>query len=120
VDDIENYNKKTWLWKGCKHIKQGDFICLGPGAIPMPVSLPNAKCGPQVIGTPRPDNIDDIASLNPCPSKDECVRFILSFFPSFFVIVYLPPSLFCVEVSSLGFESRFRVDLLTDAFLDSV
>ncbi|KAJ5396481.1 hypothetical protein N7509_004594 [Penicillium cosmopolitanum] len=74
VDDIEKYNKNIWLWRGCKKIMQGDFICLGPGAIPMPVALPNAKCGPQVVGTGRPANMGDLASLNPCPSKDECCQ----------------------------------------------
>lgn len=32
----------------------------------MPSVLKNAVCGPQVAGTKRPDNWDDIESLNPC------------------------------------------------------
>lgn len=63
---------------GAKRLGREISICLGPGAIPMPVALPGPVCGPQVIGTGRPGNMDDLANLNPSPSTDECVS--LSFF----------------------------------------
>lgn len=79
---------------------QGDFICLGPGAIPMPVALPNAKCGPQVVGTGRPANMGDLASLNPCPSKDECVSFRSFVRSLILVFVFLLSGIFNVDISS--------------------
>ncbi|KAJ5698869.1 hypothetical protein N7462_000874 [Penicillium macrosclerotiorum] len=70
--DINQYNANNWLWKGCDLIAQGDFICLSPGDPPMPVALAAAVCGPQVPGTVRPSTWSDLASLNPCPSKNDC------------------------------------------------
>ncbi|KAJ5138325.1 uncharacterized protein N7515_003173 [Penicillium bovifimosum] len=64
--DIEAFNKDTWAWLGCGHLYQGDFICLSPGKPPMPMALPHATCGPQVPGTTRPENWNDLAGLNPC------------------------------------------------------
>ncbi|KAJ5094282.1 hypothetical protein N7456_010143 [Penicillium angulare] len=69
--NIESYNTNTWDWYGCSDLYQGAFICLSPGAPPMPVALPQATCGPQVPGTTRPSDMSTLASLNPCPS-DEC------------------------------------------------
>ncbi|CAG8136088.1 unnamed protein product [Penicillium nalgiovense] len=71
TSDIETWNAGSWDWSGCENVKQGDFVCLSSGALPMPVALPQATCGPQVPGTRRPGNYADLASLNPCP-KDQC------------------------------------------------
>lgn len=75
TDDIEKYNTRTFAWHGCGRIKQGNFICLGPGEPPWPVAMPHATCGPQVPGTVRPVGIVDwskIGLMNPCPSG-QCV-----------------------------------------------
>lgn len=50
-------------------------MCLGPGAIPMPVALDWAECGPSLVGTARPENMDDLPGMNPCPSY-QCVSFL--------------------------------------------
>ncbi|KAJ5287802.1 hypothetical protein N7478_003488 [Penicillium angulare] len=70
--NIESYNTNTWDWYGCSDLYQGAFICLSPGAPPMPVALPQATCGPQVPGTTRPSDMSNLASLNPCPSNECC------------------------------------------------
>lgn len=75
TSNIETWNVGSWGWPGCAKIKQGDFVCLSSGALPMPVALPNAVCGPQVPGTRRPIKYSDLASLNPCPST-QCVSVI--------------------------------------------
>lgn len=75
VGNIESWNTGAWDWRGCDNVKQGDFVCLSSGALPMPVALPRATCGPQVPGTKRPARYADLASLNPCP-LDQCVRLI--------------------------------------------
>ncbi|KAF4770863.1 hypothetical protein HAV15_012874 [Penicillium sp. str.  len=69
TSNIETWNVGSWGWPGCARLKQGDFVCLSSGALPMPVALPNAVCGPQVPGTQRPAKYGDLASLNPCPSN---------------------------------------------------
>jgi len=38
----------------------------------MPTPLVKAHCGPQKPGTKKPDNIDDIQTLNPCPLNACC------------------------------------------------
>ncbi|KAK3303739.1 glycoside hydrolase superfamily [Chaetomium strumarium] len=50
----------------------GNNICLSTGSPPMPAPLDKASCGPQVPGTPRPANMDDLANLNPCPLNACC------------------------------------------------
>lgn len=70
--DIESFNKNTWAWLGCRHLYQGDFICLSAGKPPMPMALPQATCGPQVPGTTRPAKWADLAGVNPCPAS-KCV-----------------------------------------------
>ncbi|KAF2734823.1 hypothetical protein EJ04DRAFT_492871 [Polyplosphaeria fusca] len=72
IQDIEDRNKKTWGWAGCSYLLPGQVICLSTGSQPMPASVENAVCGPQVPGTKKPDNMDDLASLNPCPLKACC------------------------------------------------
>jgi hypothetical protein len=70
--NIETWNAGAWGWTGCTGIKQGDFICLSSGDLPMPASLPQAVCGPQVPGAARPIRYSDVGSLNPCVSG-QCV-----------------------------------------------
>lgn len=68
VKQIEDRNKKTWGWAGCgPNLLIGQRLCLSTGSPPMPNSVPNAVCGPQVPGTQKPPNMDDLADLNPCP-----------------------------------------------------
>ncbi|CRL19484.1 Chitin-binding, type 1 [Penicillium camemberti] len=74
TSNIETWNVGSWGWPGCARLKQGDFVCLSSGALPMPVALPNAVCGPQVPGTQRPAKYGDLASLNPCPSNQCCAK----------------------------------------------
>ncbi|KAJ5383026.1 Peptidoglycan-binding Lysin subgroup [Penicillium concentricum] len=69
--NIETWNAGAWAFSGCANVRQGDFVCLSSGALPMPVALPHATCGPQVPGTRHPASYSDLASLNPCPS-DQC------------------------------------------------
>jgi hypothetical protein len=75
--DIERLNSRTWDWLGCENLPQGSFICVSAGEPPMPVSLPNAVCGPQVPGATRPGTWSEIGSLNPCPAN-ECVSPVIS------------------------------------------
>ncbi|KAJ5938557.1 glycoside hydrolase family 18 protein, partial [Penicillium verhagenii] len=70
TEDIEAYNNDTFGWTSCDDIRTGSFLCLSAGSPPMPVAISNYICGPQVTGTPRPDNISDIASLNPCVAQN--------------------------------------------------
>ncbi|KAJ5827353.1 Peptidoglycan-binding Lysin subgroup [Penicillium robsamsonii] len=72
TSNIETWNTGAWAWSGCANVKQGDFVCLSSGSLPMPVALPHATCGPQVPGTRRPDKYSDLGSLNPCPSNQCC------------------------------------------------
>ncbi|KAK4236578.1 hypothetical protein C8A03DRAFT_16799, partial [Achaetomium macrosporum] len=71
-DQIEERNTKTWGWLGCSKLTVGNNICLSTGSPPMPAPLDKAACGPQVPGTPRPANMDDLANLNPCPLNACC------------------------------------------------
>lgn len=72
VDQIESFNKKTWGWSGCSRRMAQAVICLSDGTPPMPAPLANAVCGPQKPGTKKPDNMDDIQKLNPCPLNACC------------------------------------------------
>ncbi|KAJ5884953.1 Peptidoglycan-binding Lysin subgroup [Penicillium taxi] len=66
VDEIQQYNDKSYGWAGCDNLVQGDFICLSPGEPMMPVALPQATCGPQVPQAIRPSNWGDVSSMFPC------------------------------------------------------
>lgn len=72
VTQIENWNKKTWGWMGCKDLQAKMKICLSSGDALMPAPIANAKCGPQVPGTKRPTNRTALALLNQCPLKACC------------------------------------------------
>ncbi|KAL4904081.1 hypothetical protein BDW74DRAFT_185756 [Aspergillus multicolor] len=71
-DDIEDFNKDTWGWNGCKNIFAGSVICISEGTPPMPAAMENALCGPQVPGTEAPDDMSTLADLNPCPLNACC------------------------------------------------
>jgi chitinase len=72
VAQIEERNKNTWGWAGCGFLLPGQVLCISTGSPPMPASLPNAVCGPQVPNTPKPSNTNDLASLNACPLRACC------------------------------------------------
>ncbi|KAK1244939.1 hypothetical protein MKX08_004568 [Trichoderma sp. CBMAI-0020] len=72
ITQIENWNKKTWGWMGCKDLQAKMKICLSSGDALMPAPIANAKCGPQVPGTKRPTNGTALALLNQCPLKACC------------------------------------------------
>lgn len=72
VSHINSRNKKTWGWAGCSALQPDQIICLSTGSPPMPAPIANAVCGPQVNGTKKPDDMDDLADLNPCPLKVCC------------------------------------------------
>ncbi|KAA8646796.1 uncharacterized protein ATNIH1004_005471 [Aspergillus tanneri] len=72
IEDLENFNKKTWGWAGCDRLQPKQRICLSKGNPAMPESIENAVCGPQVPGTKQPAKGTDLADLNPCPLKTCC------------------------------------------------
>jgi chitinase len=72
ADQIEERNKKTWGWAGCNAIQPGQVFCLSTGTPPMPAPVANYVCGPQVKGTEKPSDMDDLADLNPCPLNACC------------------------------------------------
>lgn len=72
VDDINNFNQDTWAWNGCKHLYPHNIICISTGNPPMPASVSNAICGPQVPGTPTPPSGTNISLLNECPLNACC------------------------------------------------
>ncbi|KAJ3478737.1 hypothetical protein NLG97_g8492 [Lecanicillium saksenae] len=72
LDELDGFNKNTWSWNGCDLVWVQAIICLSSGAPPMPASLANAVCGPQVPGTQRSSDVTDISSLNPCPLNACC------------------------------------------------
>ncbi|KAJ5114021.1 hypothetical protein N7456_002555 [Penicillium angulare] len=71
-DEILSFNTDTWGWNGCDPLWAGSIICLSTGDPPMPASMENAVCGPQVPGTEAPTNGTDLADLNPCPLNACC------------------------------------------------
>ncbi|KAL3462009.1 hypothetical protein BJX64DRAFT_288751 [Aspergillus heterothallicus] len=70
VDEIESLNTETWGWNGCDTLWVGIIMCLSTGDPPMPASLDNAVCGPQVPGTEAPTNGTALADLNPLQSAN--------------------------------------------------
>jgi chitinase len=67
LDNIETYNNQTWGWLGCGDLEAEMNICLSRGTPSFPAPVANAVCGPQVTGTNATSDVDDWASLNPCP-----------------------------------------------------
>lgn len=72
VDELESYNNDTWGWGGCNPLYAQTIICLSEGNAPMPASLANAECGPQVPGTVAPASGTNISTLNECPLNACC------------------------------------------------
>ncbi|CAI7616225.1 unnamed protein product [Penicillium glandicola] len=72
--NIETWNTNTSAWYGCNSLQEGGLMCLSAGEPPMPVSIGDAVCGPQVPGTERPKMWFQIASLNPCSAGQCCSR----------------------------------------------
>ncbi|VBB80335.1 Putative Glycoside Hydrolase Family 18 [Podospora comata] len=72
VTELENFNKNTWGWSGCKLLYPDFNMCVSDGAAPMPAIVPNAMCGPTMNGTVRPPVGTNISTLNPCPLNVCC------------------------------------------------
>ncbi|KAM7214753.1 hypothetical protein V8F06_009825 [Rhypophila decipiens] len=73
VQDIEDFNKKTWGWGGCDLLFKDTIMCLSSGRPPFPAVIPNAICGPQAPNTTKPTDPNfDISKLNPCPLNACC------------------------------------------------
>ncbi|KAK2771652.1 hypothetical protein FQN53_004945 [Emmonsiellopsis sp. PD_33] len=72
VEDIEDFNKNTWGWSGCKHLFTEFKLCVSSGDPPMPAPVSGAICGPTVPGTEQPPKGTNLTTLNPCPLKVCC------------------------------------------------
>ncbi|KFZ10472.1 hypothetical protein V501_05180 [Pseudogymnoascus sp. VKM F-4519 (FW-2642)] len=72
VADLENFNKKTWGWNGCKVLYSDFKMCTSIGSPPMPAPVSNALCGLTVSGTSEPVARTDLSKLNPCPLNVCC------------------------------------------------
>lgn len=72
VDEIESYNNDTWAWMGCDDLQPGNYICLSSGWPPMPATVANAVCGPQVNNTPIAPHGTNFSTLNECPLNACC------------------------------------------------
>jgi GH18 family chitinase len=71
-EKIENFNKNTWGWNGCKLLFVGTNMCLSKGNPPFPAPIANAVCGPQKPGSKPPNDSSDIAKMNACPLNACC------------------------------------------------
>jgi chitinase len=71
-EKIESFNSKTWGWNGCEKLFADYKICLSTGYPPMPASVPNAVCGPQVNDTVKAPPNTDLSTLNQCPLNACC------------------------------------------------
>jgi hypothetical protein len=71
-DKLDEFNKNTWGWNGCKILFVGVKMCLSTGSPLMPAPVKNAVCGPTVPGTETPPAGTNLTSLNPCPLKVCC------------------------------------------------
>lgn len=72
VADIGTWNTDTWGWTGCSDLLVGYNICLSSGYAPMPTTVANAVCGPQVNGTAVAPVGTDLTTLNECPLNACC------------------------------------------------
>ncbi|KAH7626010.1 hypothetical protein B0T09DRAFT_392288 [Sordaria sp. MPI-SDFR-AT-0083] len=72
LTQVENFNKNTWGWNGCKLLYPDFNMCVSDGAAPMPAIVPNAVCGPTMNGTVQPPAGTNISMLNPCPLNVCC------------------------------------------------
>jgi chitinase len=71
-EKIESFNKETWGWNGCEKLFADYNICLSTGYPPMPATIPNAVCGPQVNDTAKAPPGTDLSTLNQCPLNACC------------------------------------------------
>ncbi|KAI1464711.1 class V chitinase Chi100 [Daldinia caldariorum] len=71
-EQIASFNNNTWGWNGCEKLFADYKICLSTGFPPMPASIPNAVCGPQVNNTATPPPGTDFSTLNECPLNACC------------------------------------------------
>lgn len=69
---LEDFNKNTWSWNGCKLLWVGVNMCLSTGSAPMPAPVTNAVCGPTVPRTQKPASGTNLTTLNLCPLKVCC------------------------------------------------
>ncbi|KAK8129159.1 chitinase [Apiospora kogelbergensis] len=72
IEKLEEFNKKTWGWNGCKLLFKDTVMCLSEGNPPFPAPIANAVCGPQKPGSKKPTDNSDISKLNPCPLNACC------------------------------------------------
>ncbi|KAJ5097120.1 hypothetical protein N7456_007841 [Penicillium angulare] len=72
VTEIESWNNDTWAWMGCDDLQPGNYICLSSGWPPMPATVSNAVCGPQVNNTPIAPHGTNFSTLNECPLNACC------------------------------------------------
>ncbi|RBQ72278.1 hypothetical protein FVER14953_07589 [Fusarium verticillioides] len=72
ISDLDEFNKETWGWNGCKNLLLGQKICTSKGNPPLPAPVSNAQCGPMKPGTKMPTGGKKLADLNPCPLKACC------------------------------------------------
>ncbi|KAL9572597.1 hypothetical protein ACKAV7_003430 [Fusarium commune] len=72
VSDLDEFNKETWGWNGCKNLLLGQKICTSKGSPPLPAPVSNAQCGPSKPGSKMPTGNKKLADLNPCPLKACC------------------------------------------------
>ncbi|KXX78980.1 Killer toxin subunits alpha/beta [Madurella mycetomatis] len=72
LEEIEDFNKNSWGWGGCKLLFFDTVMCLSTGTPPFPAPISNAVCGPQKPGSRPPTDGSKIAELNPCPLNACC------------------------------------------------
>ncbi|KAL4733816.1 hypothetical protein BDV11DRAFT_175333 [Aspergillus similis] len=72
IADINNYNNDTWGWMGCDDLLANMNICLSTGWPPMPTTISNAVCGPQMNNTPTAPHGTNLSTLNECPLNACC------------------------------------------------
>lgn len=74
MEDLFEFNKKTWGWDGCGNLWLAQRLCVSRGNPPMPASYPDATCGPTKPGTKAPaaGSGIELADLNPCPLNVCC------------------------------------------------
>lgn len=71
-DKIEDFNKNTWGWNGCKLLFVGTNMCLSKGSAPFPAPIANAQCGPQKPDSKPPTDGTKVTDMNPCPLNACC------------------------------------------------
>ncbi|KAJ8481334.1 hypothetical protein ONZ45_g2973 [Pleurotus djamor] len=62
IEQIEEWNKKTWRWTGCKGLQPGMKICMSKGTPPLPAQNASIPCGLESVGNKK-------CPLNACCGK---------------------------------------------------